>query len=391
MLRKLKDKWPKLGMYIQYSPISVLFGFIFGYLIFTFQGGDVAIKLRKSFEPLFMNFFLPFIIIDGAVNAFPKRGFFKNIVPVLCFAVLGTGIAIITTGLLFRLVIWMGVIQKVCVESIRNSPPCSALYSLVWSQQLILLQCCLFLKRSKSVDCNGSLISLYSIVYGESMLNDVIGYTTFQALIDKNLTEGGTQTTTKILLELFWIGMSVLLGYGIGLLVALLCRIGGDNEVRNDSSVNIDNTLYSTDFGVMFLSPWIAYLIAETFDLSAILTIFFCGLALGQYAIHNLSPGCRTFTAKTYGAISEICESISFIYIGVSFYGFNVKSEYHSITKGRETVQLVLSGRHYARFILFTRPERVPLFDSHRQVPKEEDQALLQVHDVVLWAQRCHE
>ena len=33
------------------------------------------------------------------------------------------------------------------------------------------------------------------------------------------------------------------------------------------------------------------------------------------------------FTSKTYAAISEICESISFIYIGVAFYGFGIESE----------------------------------------------------------------
>lgn len=113
MLKKLKDKWPRVGMFVQSSPISVIFGFVFGYLIFTFQGADVAAKLKKSFEPLFMNFFLPFIIIDGAVNAFPKRSFFRNIVPVLCFAVLGTAIAIVSTGALMRAVGWLGIIQKV--------------------------------------------------------------------------------------------------------------------------------------------------------------------------------------------------------------------------------------------------------------------------------------
>lgn len=59
-------------MFIQSSPISVLFGFVFGWIILRTHGEDVSAKLRKSFEPMFMNFFLPFIIIDGAVNAIPK-------------------------------------------------------------------------------------------------------------------------------------------------------------------------------------------------------------------------------------------------------------------------------------------------------------------------------
>ena len=110
ILRKVRDKWPQFGRYIQPSAVSVLFGFVFGYCIQHYKGADVSLKLRTSFEPLFMNFFLPFIINDGAVNAFPKNSFFKNIVPVLMFAVVGTGISIVTTGLLFKLVCAAGII-----------------------------------------------------------------------------------------------------------------------------------------------------------------------------------------------------------------------------------------------------------------------------------------
>jgi NhaP-type Na+/H+ or K+/H+ antiporter len=88
------------------------------------------------------------------------------------------------------------------------------------------------------------------------------------------------------------------MGYTIGLITALLCRFTSSSAQEQEVDFtepirDIDNTLYSTDFAVMFLAPWIAYLLAEVFDISAILTIFFCGLSLGQYAIYNLSPGCR--------------------------------------------------------------------------------------------------
>lgn len=157
------------------------------------------------------------------------------------------------------------------------------------------------------MDCNLFSSSLYSIVYGESMLNDVIGYTSFQTLLDIHL-QPETRSILAIFSTLFWIFISIVLGYSIGLATALLCKLlstddaneseRADNaaavvDPRSSQAVDLENHLYSTDFAVMFLSPWIAYLIAEAFDLSAILTIFFCGLSLGHYAIHNLSAECR--------------------------------------------------------------------------------------------------
>lgn len=161
------------------------------------------------------------------------------------------------------------------------------------------------------------------------MLNDVIGFTSYQTFLDVHLLPESSHTWTKILAILFWIGMSVVLGYSVGLVTALLCKFTSESEKSSSQTgkkQEISNTLYSVDFGIMFLSPWIAYLIAEVFDMSAILTIFFCGLSLGQYAMPNLNKDCRLFTEKAYEVISGICDSISFIYIGVSFFGFGMDS-----------------------------------------------------------------
>lgn len=130
------------------------------------------------------------------------------------------------------------------------------------------------------------------------MLNDVIGYTSYESFLDIHLLTDSAHKWSKVFSVLMWIGIAIAMGYIVGLITALLCKYTGTSNPEgaadiNDSIRDIDNTLYSTDFAVMFLAPWIAYLLAETFDMSAILTIFFCGLSLGHYAIHNLSPGCR--------------------------------------------------------------------------------------------------
>ena len=286
-LRRLRDRWPSIGVFLQPSAISVLFGLLFGLLIFHLRGADVAAKLRQSFEPLFMQFCLPFIISDGAINAFPKKSFFRNLAPILLFAVLGTAIAILTTGILFWIASFLGLLGKVL-----------SLHPGFYSHAgFHLRQSCLCYRHSSSTfglqrpQAQWIVLSLssslYSIVYGESMLNDVIGYTSFQTLLDIHLLPIPPSILT-LGPVLFWLAVSVLLGGCIGLTTALLCRYLSDTDPNADNDPHTDpeseGSLYSKDFAVMFLSPWIAYLAAEALDLSAILTIFFCGLTLGHFA-----------------------------------------------------------------------------------------------------------
>lgn len=127
------------------------------------------------------------------------------------------------------------------------------------------------------------------------MLNDVIGYSSFTASVGMQDLAKSESILARFFDQIYGICLSVLLGYCIGLLTALLCKFtgGSTGETSRASGGEVESSLYSTDFGVMFLSPWIAYLLAEVFQMSGIVTIFFCGVSLGQYAIYNLSSECR--------------------------------------------------------------------------------------------------
>lgn len=127
------------------------------------------------------------------------------------------------------------------------------------------------------------------------MLNDVIGYSSFTTFVGMQDLTQSESILARFFNQIYGICLSVLLGYFIGLLTALLCKFTGSpaSRLNRRNNTELESSLYSTDFGVMFLSPWIAYLLAEVFQLSGIVTIFFCGVSLGQYAIYNLSSECR--------------------------------------------------------------------------------------------------
>jgi sodium/hydrogen exchanger 8 len=117
---------------------------------------------------------------------------------------------------------------------------------------------------------------------------------------------------------------SIVLGYASGLVVALISKHGLKKYIHRVNQEGAAAKSQSSEFGVMILVPWISYLIAEALNLTPMITIFFCGVSLGQYAIRNISRADRLMTERIFATISDLCQSISFIYIGVAFTGFGV-------------------------------------------------------------------
>ncbi len=74
---------------------------------------------------------------------------------------------------------------------------------------------------------------------------------------------------------------------------------------------------------VFLIIPWLCYLISEIVSLSGIVSIMFCGVAMGHYAMENVSTQAKQNTQEIYHAIASNCESLAFIFIGVSVFGFH--------------------------------------------------------------------
>jgi glucan phosphoethanolaminetransferase (alkaline phosphatase superfamily) len=74
-IRKLKRIHPQIGMYFQRPFVSLLLGLVFGYLMYRNKNQEVKESLRSSFEFLFMNIFLAFIILESALLVVRKVDF----------------------------------------------------------------------------------------------------------------------------------------------------------------------------------------------------------------------------------------------------------------------------------------------------------------------------
>ncbi|KAI4904431.1 hypothetical protein NFI96_031096 [Prochilodus magdalenae] len=68
----------------------------------------------------------------------------------------------------------------------------------------------------------------------------------------------------------------------------------------------------------IFLLVYLAYLTAELFSLSAILSMTFCGIGCNKYVEANISQKSRTTVKYTMKTLASIAETIIFIFLGIS-------------------------------------------------------------------------
>ena len=65
-------------------------------------------------------------------------------------------------------------------------------------------------------------------------------------------------------------------------------------------------------FGIM------SYVIAEVLDMSGVITVLVCGIALAHFNFYNISTTGKIATGVTFQTISFIAEAFVFIYLGIS-------------------------------------------------------------------------
>ncbi|KAL6968429.1 monovalent cation:H+ antiporter, CPA1 (nhx1), partial [Sarracenia purpurea var. burkii] len=109
---------------------------------------------------------------------------------------------------------------------------------------------------------------------------------------------------------------------------------------------------HSTDreVALMALMAYLSYVMAELFDLSGILTVFFCGIVMSHYTWHNVTESSRVTTKHGFATLSFIAEVFIFVYVGmdaldIEKWRFVSRSPGTSIGVSSVLLGLVLVGR----------------------------------------------
>ncbi|KAI5566503.1 hypothetical protein BDE02_13G024600 [Populus trichocarpa] len=272
------------------SITALLLGLCAGGVVLLVRKGASSHLLKFS-EDLFFLYLLPPIIFNAGFQVKKKR-FFKNFSTILLFGIFGTVISfcIISLG-----VFW--IFRKIGVESLSLKDHLAIGAIMSATDSVCTLQ----------VLSQDETPFLYSIVFGEGVVNDATSIVLFNSVQTLDFHNIDGLTVLKLIgTFLYLLFTSTALGIAVGLLSAFIIK-----------------TLYfgrhSTDreFALMILMAYLSYLLAELLNLSGILTVFFCGIVMSHYTWHNVTESSRITTKHAFATMSFIAETFIFLYVGM--------------------------------------------------------------------------
>lgn len=151
---------------------------------------------------------------------------------------------------------------------------------------------------------------LYSLVFGESVLNDAVAIVLFHTLMGFHGAERLDLHAVTSGIGFFAVTFlgSIAIGVGVALGSALLFKRG---HFQSRSAA-------ATERALITLLPWLAYMLAEGLRLSGVVAILFAGIANAHYTVRNLTPRTRRFSLQLFKLLAGVCESLVFVYIGLA-------------------------------------------------------------------------
>ncbi|KAE8701464.1 Sodium/hydrogen exchanger 2 [Hibiscus syriacus] len=304
-------------------------------ILFTTEGRSSRILVFD--EELFFIYLLPPIIFNAGFQV-KKKQFFRNFVMIILFGAVGTLISFVIVS-----IGTMQLFKKLDIGflDIGDYLALGAIFS-----------------ATDSVLNQDETPLLYSVVFGEGVVNDATSIVLFNAIQKFDLSH----ITPSIFMEfignfLYFFITSTLLGVGVGLLSAYIIKKLYMGRHSTDREV-----------ALMILMAYLSYMMAELFSLSSILTVFFCGIVMSHYTWHNVTESSRITTKHAFATLSFIAEIFIFLYVGMDALDIEkwkivIKSPGTSVGVSSILLGLVLVGRAASVFLLscisnlFKRPE----------------------------------
>ncbi|KAH0579999.1 hypothetical protein H2248_002817 [Termitomyces sp. 'cryptogamus'] len=328
--------------------VSIIAGMFVG-LIVRLAPGTMIRDMLTFRHTLFFNLLLPPIILNSGYEL-KQENFFRNFGSILIFAFLGTFISAVGVGVL----VWIWA--SLGLESL----------------ELSLIECLTFGSTLSATDPVTILAifqqykvdpKLYSIIFGESLLNDAVSIVMYQTLTQFHGTEVYLSSIFHgfgIFLLSFTVSMA--LGVVFGLSMSLILK---------HSSLHLFPAIESC---LVPLCAYTCYFFSNGLEMSGIVSLLFCGITLKHYAYHTMSQKTQRATKYLFSTLAHLSENFIFIYLGISLFTSAPTSEpvlsYVKPLFIAITTVAVVFTRYAAVFPL---SEAINLFQKHARGQRTEE------------------
>ncbi|OIW17518.1 hypothetical protein TanjilG_22630 [Lupinus angustifolius] len=212
---------------------------------------------------------------------------------------------------------------------------------------------------------------LYSLVFGEGVVNDATSVVLFNAIKSFDLNHIDSGVALQFLANFLYLFIaSTMLGVLTGLLSAYIIK-----------KLYIGRHSTDREVALMMLMAYLSYMLAELCYLSGILTVFFCGIVMSHYTWHNVTESSRTTTKHSFATLSFVAETFIFLYVGmdaldIEKWRFVSDSPGTSIAVSSVLLGLILTGR--AAFIF-------PLSFLSNLTKKSPNEKISFRQQVIIW------
>ncbi|TID30934.1 hypothetical protein CANINC_000456 [Pichia inconspicua] len=279
---------------IHETVLSIFYGMVIGLVIRISPGHYIqdAVKFNSSY---FFNILLPPIILNSGYELH-QANFFRNIGSILIFAIPGTFISAIVVGII------LFIYTKLGIESIHMSfVDALAVGATLSATDPVTI---LSIFNSYKVDPK-----LYTIIFGESLLNDAICIVMFETCQKFHGKHAGISSVFEgISLFLVTFTISTLIGLVIGILIALILK---HSHIRRYPQI---------ETCLVLLFAYESYFFSNGCHMSGIVSLLFCGITMKHYAYYNMSRRTQIATKYIFQLLAQLSENFIFIYLGLSLF-----------------------------------------------------------------------
>nr|BAG48260.1 vacuolar Na+/H+ antiporter [Zostera marina] len=275
--------------WVNESITALLIGLVTGVVILLTTKGKSSHILVFS-EDLFFIYLLPPIIFNAGFQV-KKKQFFRNFMTITLFGAVGTLIS-------FSIISFGAIILLKNGRSLTDIGDYLATGAIFAATDSV---CTLQVLNQDETPL------LYSLVFGEGVVNDATSVVLFNAIQNFDLVHIDGTIALKFFGNFLYLFLaSTVLGVATGLLSAFVIKKLYFGRHSTDREVSL-----------MMLMAYLSYLLAELFYLSGILTVFFCGIVMSHYTWHNVTESSRITTKHTFATLSFIAEIFIFLYVGM--------------------------------------------------------------------------